>query len=115
MTVAWLDNLNVRAKLWLFMLAPMVLILLLISSGIHQKWQQYQNSVYTERFAAVTSILDTLLHDLQQERGISSGFVSTGREEFEREMVVLRQATDMTIANLLERIEIARNSIATQM
>ncbi|OOY34617.1 diguanylate cyclase [Solemya velum gill symbiont] len=112
MTVAWLDNLNVRAKLWLFMLAPMVLILLLISSGIHQKWQQYQNSVYTERFAAVTSILDTLLHDLQQERGISSGFVSTGREEFEREMVVLRQATDMTIANLLERIEIARNSIA---
>jgi diguanylate cyclase (GGDEF)-like protein len=110
-TAAWLDNLNVRAKLWLFMLAPMVLILLLISSGIFQKWQEYQNSIDTQRFAAVTSILDTLLHNLQRERGISGGYLSTGREEYQAEMEVLRQSTDMTIDLLMEKIQSARKEI----
>lgn len=94
MLLNYLDNLNIRNKLIIFLLIPVLTILYFSISGIYLKFQEQQNAKKSQDFIAVSLRLDDLVHELQKERGLSAGFVGSIGKLHSQDLRLQRQLTN---------------------
>ena len=93
-------NLRVRTKLVLFMLVPLITIFSLISNNIYNKYSLVRNNDQIFQFVMIIAGLDELVHSLQKERGLSSGFVASEGKLYQDELSIQRQHSNERLSQL---------------
>ena len=97
-------QLSIRTKLSAIIALPLfVLISLAVINGT-QNWRQYTAAREAGVLLSIGIEATDLVAELQRERGLSAGYLGSGRLEFEGELFTQRRATDLVLARFLARI-----------
>ena len=91
------NNTKIKNKLILLLFLPVLTILFFTLTNTHNKWEKYQNAVDSYEVFQVSLHLADMVHELQKERGLSAGFVSSGKQNFRSEFLEQRKLTDSAI------------------
>ncbi len=89
-----LKNLTIRTKLLLLLLLPVLGLLYFSSHELLNNYSILQEIRKTEHLVGLSVRTGALVHELQKERGLSSGFINARGEKFKDELAKQRQATD---------------------
>lgn len=100
--LTWLNNRDIRDKLLIFITIPVIAVLFFSSLGISEKYQQYKNNQNTQAFLSIAIKLDNLVHELQKERGISTGLTESN-SDFINDISSQRSLTDKAVLRFVEQ------------
>ena len=89
-----LKNLSIRTKLLLLLLLPVLGLLAFSGMRIVDSYRLLKDVQQTSRLMGLTARTGALVHELQKERGLSSGFLNAKGERFKDELKSQRQLTD---------------------
>lgn len=89
-----LKNLNIRTKLLLLLLLPILGLLFFSGREVLDKYTAMSQLKQTEHLIGLSVRTGALVHELQKERGLSSGFINAKGEKFKDELAKQRQASD---------------------
>ncbi len=89
-----LKNLTIRTKLLLLLLLPVLGLLYFSGHELLNNYTILKESRKTEHLVGLSVRTGALVHELQKERGLSSGFINAKGEKFKDELAKQRQATD---------------------
>jgi len=89
------NNISVRIKLALMLLAPIAALIYFSSSQIISSYHLYTEQGEIQSLAKVSAQAAVLVHELQKERGLTAGFVSSKGEEFAAKLPEQRLQTDI--------------------
>lgn len=89
-----LKNLTIRTKLLLLLLLPVLGLLFFSGREMLSKYGTLQEMTMTQHLVGLSIRTGALVHELQKERGLSSGFINAKGEKFKDELVKQRQASD---------------------
>jgi methyl-accepting chemotaxis protein len=86
----------------LLLLVSLPLAALLMAGGVSSsnEWVKYKTTYETEQLMPIAAALSDAIHNLQIERGSSTGFSQSGGKKFADVVVKRREATDSSIAAL---------------
>ena len=70
-----IEKLSLKSRLLLIAALPIAIMLALGLTGASQKYAGYQASLRTEALVTLVVELGETAHELQKERGMSSGFL----------------------------------------
>ena len=104
--MAFFRSLSIRTKLGVLILVP--LIGLLIFSGITVK-DKYSTTTQMSALIQMVSLsvkAGELVHELQKERGLTAGFLSSKGQKFQSELVEQRKRSDKRLHNYREFLKI---------
>ncbi len=101
MLSSYLNNLQIRYKLLLLLIFPIVVLILFASDGVIQKWRQYSEARVVQDLYEVALGFSDVIHALQKERGLSAGYLGSGGERFQIELSRQRAETDRRIQHAL--------------
>jgi methyl-accepting chemotaxis protein len=87
-------NLAIRTKLLLLLLLPVLGLLYFSGLELFSNYTTMQEMRKTEHLVGLSVRTGGLVHELQKERGLSSGFINAKGEKFKDELGKQRQATD---------------------
>jgi len=94
MPLPQLNDLKIRTKLFAFLIVPIITILYFSITGINLK---YQESIRTQKsldFINMSLIISNMIHELQNERGLSTGFLISNGTKFKSALEKQRLKTD---------------------
>ncbi len=97
----YLNNLQIRYKLLLLLIFPIVVLVLFASDGVIQKWRQYSEARIVQNLYEVALGFSDVIHALQQERGLSTGYLDSEGGKFQIELSRQRAETDRHIQDAL--------------
>ena len=106
-----LKNLKIRYKLALLVLAPLIGLLLFSARDVVEKYRVLSNVSTTRALTGVSVRVGSLVHEIQKERGISSGFLNTKGEKFKDDLTRQREQVNAEMAKVKEYL--AANASAT--
>ncbi|WP_240329610.1 methyl-accepting chemotaxis protein [Helicobacter suis] len=89
-----------RDKIILIVSVPMLLLLILMFWRSYNAYDTLVRSKDLARQMKVSSYLSSLVHEMQKERGMSAGFLSSGGVQFASELQEQRQHTDTKLEDL---------------
>ena len=89
-----LNNLSIRIKLLLLLLLPVLGLLIFSGREVLDKYATLQDIRQTEQLIGLSVRTGTLVHELQKERGLSSGFINAKGEKFRSELAKQRGLCD---------------------
>ncbi|WP_240333355.1 methyl-accepting chemotaxis protein [Helicobacter suis] len=89
-----------RDKIILIVSVPMVLLLILMFWRSYNAYDTLVRSKDLARQMKVSSYLSSLVHEMQKERGMSAGFLSSGGVQFASELQEQRRHTDTKLEDL---------------
>jgi methyl-accepting chemotaxis protein len=89
-----LKNLTIRTKLLLLLLLPVLGMLFFSSREMLDKYSILQEMRRTEQLVGLSVRTGALVHELQKERGLSSGFINAKGEKFKSELTKQRGLSD---------------------
>ncbi|MEL7639961.1 MAG: nitrate- and nitrite sensing domain-containing protein [Solidesulfovibrio sp.] len=95
-----LANLKMSSKLGLLLALPMAAFLFYAATESYGRWQALRRLTQTERLLRVTQSIGELVHELQKERGLSSGYVSSQGARFRQELEAQKTLGDAARARL---------------
>ena len=104
--MAFFRSLSIRTKLGVLILVP--LIGLLIFSGITVK-DKYSTTTQMSAIIQMVSLsvkAGELVHELQKERGLTAGFLSSKGQKFQSELVEQRKRSDKLLHNYREFLKV---------
>ncbi len=90
-------NISIKSKLMLLLAAPLIGLVLMSSKAI---WTDYSNERSLERLhvgIVLVSHISSLVHQIQTERGISVGFISSKGKKLREELSSKRVETDKNL------------------
>ncbi len=102
-------RLSIRTKLVFILLIPIAALLFLSVGGVREKSAVAEGMDSIEMLVRLVVKTGEVVHELQKERGISSGFLASGGKHFEEALTAQRLATDRaskgleTLARELEK------------
>jgi methyl-accepting chemotaxis protein len=105
-----LKSMSIRFKLLLMVLAPIVGLLLFSSRDVIDKYKLLESVNQTRALTGLAVRVGALTHEIQKERGLSSGFINAGGEKFRDELAKQRELVNGEIAKVNEYV--AANSAA---
>lgn len=73
------EKTSLKSRLLLIATVPITVMLVLGLSGAWKKYADYQSHVQAESLVSLVIELGETVHELQKERGMSSGFLNRGR------------------------------------
>ncbi len=94
----WLNNLSVKVKLLIVLLAPLLGLLYFAQKEIRNNLELSEDVRHLNELAVMVTTVSPLVHELQKERGASAVFMSTGGKSFGSELAAQRSATDKKLA-----------------
>jgi HAMP domain-containing protein/signal transduction histidine kinase len=100
-----LYNLSIRKKFAVVIVPLIVIIILFDILQIRHKLLDYQDSNRLNKAIIVGVEINHLVHELQKERSISSGYLSNNGDKFSIELTAQRIRTDSTLVQFLQEIE----------
>lgn len=100
-----LHNLSIKGKFALA-LVPLIIILIIFDYlQINEYYEDYSDSNRLNKAITVGIEINHAVHELQKERGITSGYLSHEDDSFVGELQMQRDKTDSTIQKFYEEIE----------
>ena len=105
-------KLSFRAKLVLMLLPALCGLLFYSVNVLFEKYSIMTNMTNMELLVEAGEKSSTVLHELQIERGMSGGFISSKGEKFSAELKAQRLATDKKIAEFKAFLEQASGALA---
>ena len=89
-----LKNLTIRTKLLLLLILPVLGLLYFSGHELFINYTTLQEMRKTEHLVGLSVRTGALVHELQKERGLSSGYINAKGEKFKDELSKQRQASD---------------------
>ena len=100
-----MSKLSIKNRL-LFLSATVLIVIFTYSIKIADSaYSSYNNSTKTYNIVELSIKLSTVLHELQKERGVSSGFLGTQGKKFANMLLTQQTQTDKKIKELKEFCE----------
>lgn len=100
-----LHNLSVKSKFALALLPLIAIIVVFDYLQIQEHYRDYKDSKRLNKAIKVGIEVNHAIHEIQKERGITSGFLSQNLDQFDQALSEQRQKTDSTIQEFLNEIE----------
>jgi diguanylate cyclase (GGDEF)-like protein len=91
---------TIRSKIWLIITIPILALLFLISEEINEVIKTKKGLKEVSEWVLETEKISGIIHELQKERGLSSGFLTSRGKRFRNELLVQRAETDRKIKEL---------------
>ena len=91
---------SVIGKLLLLVTVPLVALTIFSAIGARTEWVRYEGTNETEKMMHLAATLGDVIHNLQVERGTSSGFSQALGKKFADDMAKRRLATDNGVTKL---------------
>jgi diguanylate cyclase (GGDEF)-like protein/PAS domain S-box-containing protein len=88
-----------RHALWLLVALFFALSYFAIRN-LNEKIEEHKNATLIEAWTEISIAFNRLIHELQKERGMSSGFISSGGASFGRDIQLQSHQTDNAVAAL---------------
>jgi len=88
---------RIKNKLILMLMIPFIGMLYFAYQDISNKLQEKQEIQVIQQAILVSRFLSELVHDLQQERGLSAGFLGARGKRFQKELLDIRRKSDSSI------------------
>jgi methyl-accepting chemotaxis protein len=95
-----MQNLKIGTRITLLLAVPIVGALILGGVLLTDRIQDVRQSAHLAELLNVAPDISNLAHEMQKERGMSAGFISSKGAKFANELPVQRQATDSRLKNL---------------
>lgn len=95
-----LDQTKIKTKLYIFMTLPFIAIIFLGVSQINQHYDSFLQAKQGKQFVNIALILESLMVDLQKERGLSAFYISRPTPEFKEKIIKQRIKTNKHINQL---------------
>jgi len=89
-----IERLTIRTKLIFILLIPIAALLYFSVSGVREKSTVADSMDKVEMLVQLVVKTGEVVHELQKERGISTGFLASKGKHFEAELTAQRLATD---------------------
>ncbi len=106
-----LKNLTIRTKLLLLLLLPILGLLFFSGKQVLSNYTELKTLRLTERLVGLSVRTGAVVHELQKERGLSSGYINARGENFKQELAAQRQASDVEIKRLAEYLSTAPDAV----
>ena len=94
------EKLSLKGRLLLIATVPITVMLVLGVNGAWQKYSAYQARVQAEVLVSMVVALGETAHELQKERGMSSGFINSKGSKFSDNLTSQRTQSDAAISRL---------------
>ena len=91
---------SIASKLMILVMVPLVALMITAGLGSRAEWQQYTAAQHTEQLMPLAVALSTVIHNLQIERGSSTGFSTSGGKKFGDVVAKRRDITDSSVQQL---------------
>jgi two-component system, sensor histidine kinase and response regulator len=101
---AFIDNQTLKIRLVLLLFFPVCSMLYLSILGVVEKGQTFIASSEMKQEVEVAMLVGDLIHQLQKERGLTSGYLSSKGKLFKTELLSQRNGKTDISANKLKRI-----------
>ena len=101
-----LKNLSIKSKLLLSMILPILGMVYFASINIYDRYQKAEESAQIYKITILNIKISELVHELQKERGVSSGFLSSYGNKFTQEIIAQKISTDNKIKALKEHLNL---------
>lgn len=95
------QHISISKRVFITALFPVVVVIALCFVLLKDNYQRYQNMSLLFGLNTVIGQVNAISHSLQSERGLSSGYVSSGYTEFELRLQKRRIITDEKIIKFL--------------
>ncbi|MFW6345671.1 MAG: nitrate- and nitrite sensing domain-containing protein, partial [Halomonas sp.] len=99
-----LHRIPMGRKFLLTLLLPLLALAWFAGSGILERQRQATEMAELESLTELSGLAGNLVHELQRERGMSSGFIGSGGEAFASRLSDQRSASDRAIASFREAV-----------
>ena len=98
------EKLSLKSRLLLIATVPITVMLILGISRAWEKYSDYQSRVQAETLVGLVVDLGETAHELQKERGMSSGFLNSKGSKFAENLMAQRKTSDAAITRLTDSI-----------
>ena len=99
-----LKNYKVATKLMLILFLPVLGLVVMCAHDVYTKYRTMQNVHQTERLLGLSIRTSALVHELQKERGLSSGYLNSKGTKFREELAAQRGITDDRFRKLADYV-----------
>lgn len=110
-----LYNLSIRKKFALVIVPLIIIIVCFDILQIKHKFLDYQDSQRLNKAIILGVEINHLVHEIQKERSISSGYISNEGNQFVQELKNQRTVTDSTLQQFLTEIKKSSLSSLTEL
>ncbi|MDH3974079.1 MAG: nitrate- and nitrite sensing domain-containing protein, partial [Deltaproteobacteria bacterium] len=93
-------RLNLRNKIILLSLVPLIALTYFSMSGLFERYKLAGEMEKMERLTGMAERANALVHEIQKERGMSAGFISSKGEKFSSAIPGQRLSSDKAIGQL---------------
>ncbi|NHZ45749.1 methyl-accepting chemotaxis protein [Desulfovibrio sp. XJ01] len=104
--ITFFASLPMRMKVLAIMLLPLVALMAFSGSLVMSKRAVMVEMQDVERLAALSVTVGDVAHELQKERGLSSGFLASRGERFGPDMAAQRRDSDSALGKLRARLRV---------
>lgn len=107
----YLDRFSIKIKLFFVFFLILVYAAFLAFNVIDEYYRNLQVALKINKITQVSTLASKLVHELQKERGLTAGYLASGKQKFVTELREQRQATDSKVnelKNLLTKIQIEK-------
>ena len=101
-----LKNLSIKSKLLLSMILPILGMIYFASINIYDRYQKAEESAQIYKITILNIKISELVHELQKERGVSSGFLSSHGNKFSQEIIEQKINTNKKIKVLKDHLNL---------
>jgi signal transduction histidine kinase/CheY-like chemotaxis protein len=99
-----LNNFSIKSKLLLSMLFPILGMIYFAFVNINDRYHKSESSENIYNIATLNIKISSVVHELQKERGNSSGFLSSKGKKFSYELNEQKKITDIEINKLMQHL-----------
>ncbi len=101
-----LHNISIKTKLSLILLLPIVALAVMIGMKVWDLQKKVDRQQELTELMDVSIVTNNLVHEIQKERGLSVGFLSSHGEKFGDDLVKQHQKSDEALATFNTKIKI---------
>ncbi|MEO5350479.1 MAG: nitrate- and nitrite sensing domain-containing protein [Magnetococcus sp. YQC-3] len=109
------ESLPFQIKLILILVIPMIGICGFVTLGMHEKLSVIERMDQISRLSGLISQISMFAHEIQKERGMSSGFLGSRGANFRNELYKQRIQTDNAFEQLKELSDLFANEHTTKI
>lgn len=102
--MGFLNNLQIKTKLLILLLFPSISITYLSLNIVYGKYYQSQNAYEVKQITTLGTKISNLVHELQKERGFSSGYIASNGNNFKNKLKKQKEITDQKHLEILTYI-----------
>ena len=106
---------SIVSKLMVLVMVPLVVLMVTAGLGSHAEWQKYRVAQHTEQLMPLAVALSAVIHNLQVERGSSTGFSTSGGKKFGDVVAKRRDITDSSLQVLKQVSVVAPDLVASAL